>query len=222
MTNDILPRSLELLTDKFIELHGDRATGDDVSVCVGLAWIEGQKLILISRRTPSEPGQTQTQSAQWKIIRLLNIASQLKKPVVLLIEEIDDAEETISHPNLSNAIIHNIKTMSRLPVPIIAILSGKPTPVDRVILALVDCIMVPKDTLHFNLPIIAGLTETDNQSDSLQTSKLMHIVPIDGTQVISALRRLLPIKIDELMSIPTATLIAQRLDRVRGWGIIAL
>jgi len=221
MTNDTLPRALQLLTDKFIELHGDRVTGDDVSVCVGLAWIEGKKLILISRRSLSEPGQAQTQSAQWKIIRLLNIASQLKKPVILLIEEIDnaDAEQEISTLNLSNAIIQNIKTMSRLPVPIIGILSGKPTSVDRIILALVDCIMAPKDTLNANLPIIVGLTETDNQSDSLQISKLTHIVPIDGTQVISALRQLLPIKIEQLMSIPTATLIAQRLDRVHSWVI---
>ena len=219
MTNDTLPRSLQLLTDKFIELHGDRTTGDDATVCAGLAWLEDKKFILISRGASSEAGQTQTQSAQWKIIRLLNIASQLKKPVILLIEEMDnaDTEETISNLNLSNAIAQNVKVMSKLPVPTIGILSGKPTSVDRIILALVDCIIIPKETLNSNLPIIAGLIETDCQSNALQTSTPTHIVLIDGTQVIAALRQILPGKIDELISIPPAILIEQRLDRMRGW-----
>jgi len=219
MTNDTLPRSIQLLTDKFIELHGDRTTGDDTSVCVGLAWLEGKKLILISRRTASEIARTQ--STQWKIIRLLNIAIQLKKPVILLTEEMDnaDAGEKISNLNLSNAIIQNVKTISKLPVPIIGVLCGKPTSVDRIILSLVDCIIVPKETLNSNLPTITGLVETDGQSNSLQTSGLTHIVPIDGAQVISALRQILPSKIDELMSIPPATLIAQRHERTRGWVI---
>lgn len=218
MMNDNLPRSIQLLTDKFIELHGDRTTGDDTTVCVGLAWLEGKKLILISRRTPSDTGQIQTQSGPWKIIRLLNIASQLKKPVILLIEEMDnaEAEEKISNLNLSNAIIQNVKTMSKLPVPIIGILCGKPTSVDRIILALADCIIVPKDILNANLPIITGLIETDGQSNSLQTSKLRRIVSIDGAQVISALRQMLPGKIDELISISPANLIAQRIDRLCG------
>ena len=179
MMNDNLPRSIQLLTDKFIELHGDRTTGDDTTVCVGLAWLEGKKLILISRRTPSDTGQIQTQSGPWKIIR-------------------------------------NVKTMSKLPVPIIGILCGKPTSVDRIILALADCIIVPKDILNANLPIITGLIETDGQSNSLQTSKLRRIVSIDGAQVISALRQMLPGKIDELISISPANLIAQRIDRLCG------
>ena len=79
-------RFIHLLTDKFIELHGDRTQGDDKSICGGLAWIEGKKLILISHRTLTEHNSESIgkQTGLRKITRLLDIAKQLKRPVLIM------------------------------------------------------------------------------------------------------------------------------------------
>jgi acetyl-CoA carboxylase alpha subunit len=233
-TLDLQIPIINLLTDKFIELHGDRTQGDDKSVCGGLAWIEGKKLILISHRalTDYSSESIEKQTGLRKITRLLNIAKQLKHPVLIMESEMQRAAqpEGILTFNLIDAIIQNVRIMSYLPVPIIELLSGNPTMIDIIALALADCIIAPhsfevliREVLNLEPKTEDGFisvnhivnSDKTNKPESSEISELINTVFIDNVQIIPALRQVLPSKIDELMSISVNDLISRRIDRIQ-------
>ena len=120
--------------------------------------------------------------------------------------------------------------MSYLPVSIIEVLSGNPTIIDSIVLALADCIIASyrfegliRETLNLepktedrfaNVNRVVNSDKT-NKPESSQNSELINTVFIDNVQIIPALRQVLPSKIDELMSIPANDLISRRIDRIQ-------
>ncbi|MFQ6039857.1 MAG: hypothetical protein ACE5PV_03290 [Candidatus Poribacteria bacterium] len=214
---------INLITDKFIELHGDRVQGDDKSVCGGLAWLEDRKFILISHRALTDNGLefTNKRIGVRKIIRLLNIAKQLKRPVLILSSDTERANQTkeeILTCSFIDAIIQNVRTMSYIPVPIIEVLSGNSTIIDSIVLAMADCVIAPygfepliQESLNLDSKAVINSDRTNNQAQSSEISEPIYTVFIDNAQ----LRQVLPAKIDELMSIPADDLISRRLDRIQ-------
>ncbi|MBM3242631.1 hypothetical protein FJZ31_40745 [Candidatus Poribacteria bacterium] len=234
-TLDLQIPIINLLTDKFIELHGDRTQGDDKSIFGGLAWIEGKKLILISHCALTEHNseRIEKQTGFRKITRLLNIAKQLKRPVLIMESETQCTAqpEGILKFNLIDAIIQNVRIMSYLPVPIIGVISGNPTLIDSIALALADCIIAP----HSFEVLIREILNVEPKTEDGFIS-VNHVVPplknLDGASnpvqvidfkphrrrgflIIPALRQALPSKIDELMFIPANDLISRRIDRIQ-------
>ena len=223
---NIPPRFIHLLTDKFIELHGDRTQGDDKFICGGLAWIESKKLILISHSalTNHSSENTAKPTGLRKINRLLNIAEQLKRPVLVIQSETQCTTQPkeILPFNSIDAIIRNVRIMSHLPVPIIEVLAGNPTVIDSIALAIADCIIAPygfefiiQEILNLDSKTVMNSDKINNKPESSQISELIHIVFIDNVQIISALRQALPPKIDELMSTPAKDLISRRIARIQ-------
>ena len=195
-------------------MHGDRTQGDDKSIRGGLVWIEGKKLILISHSilTSDSPETTIKQTGLRKITRLLNIAKQLKRPVLLTKSEFQhthQSKEVLAFDSI-DGITQNLKIMSHLPVPIIAILSGTLTIIDTFVLAMADCIIAHHDFEALVQEILVRI-----KTQSPQISELMDTVLINDAKMIPALRQTLPAKIDELMSIPTDNLISRRIIRVQ-------
>lgn len=124
---------VELITEDFIELHGDRAGMDDRAIIGGLAKIDGKSMMLIGTQKGKSTkenleynfGMPQPQGYR-KALRLFNHANKFNLPIVTLIDTPGaypgiTAEET----GQGIAIAVNLREMAKLKVPIIAIITGE-------------------------------------------------------------------------------------------------
>ncbi len=124
---------INLITDDFIELHGDRRFADDTSIIGGLAKIKDQTVVIIGHqkgrgtkeRITRNFGQPQPEGYR-KALRLMRLAEKFKKPLIAFIDTPGaypgiGAEER----GQAEAIAVNLMEMSRLRIPITAIVIGE-------------------------------------------------------------------------------------------------
>ena len=124
---------VELMCTDFVELHGDREGMDDRAIIGGLAKIDGKPVMIIGiqkgRNTKENLeynfGMPQPQGYR-KALRLFKHANKFNIPIITLIDTPGaypgiKAEET----GQGAAIAVNLREMSKLSVPIIAIITGE-------------------------------------------------------------------------------------------------
>lgn len=124
---------IELVCDEFIELHGDRAFGDDRAINVGFAKIDDRKLLFVGQhkgRTLAERNECLYGCAHpegyRKALQKMVLAAKFKLPIVCLIDT-PGAYPGIGAEERGQAysIAVNLREMSMLPVPIICIVIGE-------------------------------------------------------------------------------------------------
>jgi len=121
-----------LLTD-FIEIHGDRGFGDDKALITGMGKFRGRPVAVIGhqkgrdtkQRVMRNFGQPKPEGYR-KALRVMQLAAKFARPVLCFIDTPGaypgiDAEER----GQGEAIAHNLREMSRLPVPIIVTVTGE-------------------------------------------------------------------------------------------------
>ncbi len=124
---------IERITNFFIEIHGDRAYGDDPAIVAGLAEIDNRPIAIVGHqkgRTTKEKlyrnfGMSHPEGYR-KAMRVMKLATKFNRPIVCLIDTPGaypgiGAEER----GQAEAIAHNLFEMSRLPVPILNIVIGE-------------------------------------------------------------------------------------------------
>src|SRR5580700_6291422 len=122
-----------LLFTDFVELHGDRAYGDDKAIVAGLARFHGRPVAVIGhqkgrdtkQRVARNFGQAKPEGYR-KALRVMELAAKFNKPVFTFIDTQGaypgiDAEER----GQAEAIAKNLREMARLPVPIIVTVTGE-------------------------------------------------------------------------------------------------
>jgi len=124
---------IQLITDQFIELHGDRTVADDKAMVGGLASIGGQSFMVIGQQKGRNVKERQYRN--WgmanpegyrKALRLMRIAEKFDKPILTLIDTPGaypgiEAEER----GQGEAIARNLLEMAVLKVPIICVVIGE-------------------------------------------------------------------------------------------------
>lgn len=141
---------VELMCEDFIELHGDREGMDDRAIIGGIAKIDGKPVMIIGiqkGKTTKENleynfGMPQPQGYR-KALRLFNHANKFNLPIVTLIDTPGaypgiKAEET----GQGVAIATNLREMSKLNVPIVAIITGEGCSGGALGLAVADRVMM--------------------------------------------------------------------------------
>lgn len=121
------------LIDGFVELHGDRAFGDDAAVVGGLGRFRGEPVMVIGHqkgRGTKENikrnfGQPRPEGFR-KARRLMETAARFGLPIFTFIDTVGaypgiEAEER----GQAEAIAANLEVMVRLPVPIVATVIGE-------------------------------------------------------------------------------------------------
>lgn len=124
---------VKVLTEDFVEMHGDRAGMDDRAIIGGVAKIDGKSVMLIGTQKGKSTkenleynfGMPQPQGYR-KALRLFNHANKFNMPIVTLIDTPGaypgiSAEET----GQGIAIAVNLREMSKFNVPIIAVITGE-------------------------------------------------------------------------------------------------
>ena len=124
---------VNLMTEDFVELHGDRTGSDDRAIIGGIARIAGQPVMIIG----TQKGKTTKENLEYNFgmpqpqgyrtaLRLMEHASKFSLPIITLVDTTGAypgimAEQTAQ----GTAIAVNIREMAKLDVPIISIITGE-------------------------------------------------------------------------------------------------
>jgi acetyl-CoA carboxylase carboxyl transferase subunit alpha len=124
---------VETVFEEFVELHGDRAFGDDRAIRCGFARIDGHKVMLIGH----QKGKTLAERQQCyygcahpegyrKALAKMQLAAKYRLPIVCLIDTPGafpgiGAEER----GQSQLIATSILEMTRIPTPIVCVVIGE-------------------------------------------------------------------------------------------------
>lgn len=122
-----------LMTENFVELHGDRNYRDDKAVVGGLANLGEHTVMIIGQQKGRDTKSNlyrnfgmMNPEGYRKALRLMKLAEKFEKPVITLLDTPGafpgiEAEER----GQAEAIARNILEMSRLKVPIIVVIIGE-------------------------------------------------------------------------------------------------
>jgi len=124
---------IDLMTENFVELHGDRYHADDKAMVGGFATIEGQSVMIIGQQKGRDTKARQFRNfgmanpeGYRKAYRLMKLAEKFGIPIVTLLDTPGaypglEAEER----GQAEAIAKNLQMMSVIEVPIITIVIGE-------------------------------------------------------------------------------------------------
>ncbi|MFA6440237.1 MAG: acetyl-CoA carboxylase carboxyltransferase subunit alpha [Bacteriovoracaceae bacterium] len=124
---------IQHMTTDFIELHGDRAYGDDKAIVGGFAKLDGQPVMVIGQQKGRDTksnlyrnfGMPNPEGYR-KALRLMRLAVKFNRPIITMLDTPGaypgiGAEER----GQAEAIARNLFEMSHFPVPIIVSIIGE-------------------------------------------------------------------------------------------------
>jgi acetyl-CoA carboxylase carboxyl transferase subunit alpha len=124
---------IRMLFEDFSEIHGDRNYSDDPALITGMAKFHGRPVMIVGnqkgrdlkQRMARNFGQAKPEGYR-KALRAMQLAAKFGRPIMVFIDTPGaypgvDAEER----GQAEAIAHNLREMSRLPVPIIVTITGE-------------------------------------------------------------------------------------------------
>jgi acetyl-CoA carboxylase carboxyl transferase subunit alpha len=124
---------IDMITEDFIELHGDRHYWDDRALITGLAKVDGRKIMVLGHQKGRDMKENLERNfgcahpeGYRKAMRFMRLAEKYNIPVVSFIDTPGaypgiGAEER----GQAEAIAYNLREMSGLKVPIIAFVIGE-------------------------------------------------------------------------------------------------
>lgn len=124
---------IENILDEFLEFHGDRLYADDESIVGGIGLLEGKPVTVIGHQKGKDTKENIKRNfgmphpeGYRKALRLMKQAEKFKRPIITLINTSGafcgiGAEER----GQGEAIATNLLEMSKLKVPVIAIIIGE-------------------------------------------------------------------------------------------------
>jgi len=154
------PTSLDYIgriTTSFVEIHGDRCSGDDGAVVCGLGEIGGEAVVIIAQERGHDGdernrGRAYPQGFR-KAQRAMSLAAKFMLPLVTFIDTPGaypglDAEEK----GVGSAIAHSLALMSDLPTPIIAVIIGEGGSEGALALGVADRILMLENAIFSVIP----------------------------------------------------------------------
>jgi acetyl-CoA carboxylase carboxyl transferase subunit alpha len=124
---------IRMMTDEFLELHGDRLFADDMAMIGGFAKIDGQRVMVIGHQKGRDVKENVLRNfgcahpeGYRKAMRLMKIAAKFQVPIVCLIDTPGaypgiGAEER----GQAQAIAENLRDMAGIATPIAAVIIGE-------------------------------------------------------------------------------------------------
>lgn len=147
---------IHAISDKFIELHGDRHYMDDPAMVGGLAEVDGQSLMFIGQQKGRNTKERQKRrfgmpnpEGYRKALRLMKMADKFGVPIVTFIDTPGafpgiEAEER----GQGEAIARNLKEMFSIEVPILCIVIGEGASGGALGIAIGDRVLMLENTWY--------------------------------------------------------------------------
>ncbi|WP_018477812.1 acetyl-CoA carboxylase carboxyltransferase subunit alpha [Pontibacter roseus] len=241
---------IEGLTNKFVELHGDRTVSDDKAMVGGFGEVEGRSIMFIGQQKGRNTKQRQMRNfgmanpeGYRKALRLMKMAEKFGKPIVTFIDTPGafpglEAEER----GQGEAIARNLKEMFMLKVPVICIIIGEGASGGALGIAIGDRVMMLENTWYsvispescssilwrsWNYKEQAAEALKLTATDMLQHKLIDGIIkePLGGAhtepqRMMRTLKKEIIRMLDELEAIPAEERIMQRIDKFSAMGVV--
>jgi acetyl-CoA carboxylase carboxyl transferase subunit alpha len=237
-----------LLFTDFVELHGDRAFGDDKALIAGLAKFKGRPVAVIGQQKGRDTkqrvvrnfGQPKPEGYR-KALRVMQLAAKFGRPILTFVDTPGaypgiDAEER----GQGEAIARNLREMARLPVPVIVTVTGEGGSGGALAIAVGDRVNILENGFYSVISpegcasIIwrdSAKAETAAEAMKITASDLKELGIVDeivkepegGAHTdLEAAARLLEEVLDrqliELLNEPVTTLVSARYEKFRKMG----
>ena len=147
---------IDEMVEGFMELHGDRAFGDDGAIVGGLGWIDGRAVTVIAEekgadlkdRIERNFGCPQPEGYR-KSRRLMQQAQKFGRPIVCLVDTQGafcgmEAEER----GQGNAIAENLMELAGLTVPVVSVIVGEGGSGGALALALANRVAMQENAVY--------------------------------------------------------------------------
>jgi acetyl-CoA carboxylase carboxyl transferase subunit alpha len=237
-----------LLFTDFVELHGDRAFGDDKALIAGLAKFKGRPVAVIGQQKGRDTkqrvvrnfGQPKPEGYR-KALRVMQLAAKFGRPILTFVDTPGaypgiDAEER----GQGEAIARNLREMARLPVPVIVTVTGEGGSGGALAIAVGDRVNILENAFYSVISpegcasiIWRDSTKAETAAEAMKITasdlKELGIVdeivkePEGGAHTdleVSArfLEEVLDRQLIELLNEPVTTLVSARYDKFRKMG----
>jgi acetyl-CoA carboxylase carboxyl transferase subunit alpha len=239
---------IRLLFTDFMELHGDRAYGDDPAIVAGLAKFHGRPVSIIGsqkgrdtkQRLHRNFGQAKPEGYR-KALRVMQLAAKFGRPIFTFVDTQGaypgiDAEER----GQAEAIAHNLREMARIPVPIIVTITGEGGSGGALGIAVGDRVLLMENAVYSVISpegcasiLWRNSSQAELAADALKitAAELVELDLVDGvvpepeggahTDHDEAARLLDPLlfsALNELSAMPVPQLLEKRYQRFRNMG----
>jgi acetyl-CoA carboxylase carboxyl transferase subunit alpha len=239
---------IERLVTGFEELHGDRFFGDDKSILAGIGRFDGQPVMIIGQQKGRDTKEKLLRNfgmpkpeGYRKALRLMQLAAKFRRPIITLIDTPGaypgiDAEER----GQAEAIAYNLREMSRLVSPIIAVVIGEGGSGGALALGVGNRVYMLENSYYSVIapescaaiiwrdsgkaPLAAAALRM-TAADLLEMKLIDGIVPeppegahMDPDAAAQFLRQTLKQALDELSSVPPERIIEERYSKFRHMG----
>lgn len=151
---------IERISTDYSEIHGDRAFGDDPAISCGMARFDGEEVLMIAslkgRSTKDKVhrrfGMPNPEGYR-KALRAMKIAEKFSRPVFSIID-IPAAYPGVGaeERGQAEAIARNMREMSRLRVPTIAVITGEGGSGGALGLAVADRVLILESAIYSVIP----------------------------------------------------------------------
>jgi acetyl-CoA carboxylase carboxyl transferase beta subunit/acetyl-CoA carboxylase carboxyl transferase alpha subunit len=147
---------IEHMTSRFLELHGDRWSGDDPAIVGGLAELSGETIIVIGQDrggTPEEKAASHDGKAYSegyrKSVRMMRLASKFRIAVITLVDCPNaQASYESEHRGIAHALARNMSTMANLPTPIVSAIIGEGGSGGALALGVADRVLMLENAIY--------------------------------------------------------------------------
>lgn len=144
------------MTAHFVELHGDRQSGDDPAIVGGVAELDGHTVIIIGQERENESpnreashGGIARPEGYRKSLRLMRLATKFRIPVVTLVDCPGTPSGSESEQfELAQSLATNLATMAGLPTPIVSVVIGEGGSGGALALAVADRILMLEHAIY--------------------------------------------------------------------------
>ena len=241
---------IEGMSEKFVELHGDRTVADDKAMVGGFAEIDGRAVMFIGQQKGRNTKQRQFRNfgmpnpeGYRKALRLMKLAEKFGKPIVTLIDTPGafpglEAEER----GQGEAIARNLKEMFLLKVPVICIIIGEGASGGALGIAIGDRVLMLENTWYSVISPESCSSilwrSWDYKEQAAEALKLTAIDMLgnklvdgivkeplggahtDAATMIKTLKKTILKTLDELEALPPEERISQRIDKFAAMGVV--
>jgi acetyl-CoA carboxylase carboxyl transferase beta subunit/acetyl-CoA carboxylase carboxyl transferase alpha subunit len=236
------------MTNRFLELHGDRWNGDDPAIIGGLGKLDGRVVLMIGQ----ERGGTQEEKVAAnhgmafaegyrKSLRLMQLAAKFSIPVVTLVD-CPNAQSSFEaeHHGIAHALARNLAGMSNLPTPIISVVIGQGGSGGALALGVADRVLMLEHAIYSVISpegaaaiLYRDAKQAEVVSEGLKLTAhdlrklgiIDTVVPepeggshVDPAAAADVLKGYLVAALGEVSDTPTRRLLAQRYKKYRNIG----
>ncbi|MEV0724750.1 acetyl-CoA carboxylase carboxyltransferase subunit alpha [Micromonospora purpureochromogenes] len=239
---------LDTAFEGFVELHGDRLGGDCPAVVGGLARLDGRHLMVIGHQKGHTTGELVARNfgmaspaGHRKALRLMRLAARLGLPVVTLVDTPGaDPGVGAEEQGQAAAIAENILSLSMLPTPVVAVITGEGGSGGALALAVADRVLMLQHAVYSVIsPEGCAAILWPDRGAAPQAARALRLtapdlcrlgvvddlvpepVPAahhDPEAAARALREAVLAHLLPLLDVPPATLVRRRRQRFRRFG----